>query len=324
MFEADKLVFLAEGESANTIPAINNPKFIAAAAVDFLNDTSRVIGIKAGSTIRAYPIEIMDWHEVVNDQLGSLPVAITYSSLSGSSIAFNRRVGRDILEFGASGLLYNSNSIFTDSPTATDWLQFWRIGVRGNLTDNKLASYSVFEMKWQKWKQLHPGSEVLSRSTGFNRPYGAYPYGDYRTDSTKILFDLDADMDSIGLVLSPKEKILGINVAGMAKGYALSLFPGSKFSLLQDEVNREPVVVIGNEEAGFIVAYSRRTNNDQVLDFSMVDSMDTPMLRDQNNRLWTIFGELNEDERVKLNRLESNMAYWFIWKTFFKDIDLLL
>ena len=103
------------------IPAINNPKFTKANEVTFLADSNLVIGVKIGNIIRAYPLVIMDWHEVVNDVIDTFPIALTYSALSGSSIGINRQVQERLLEFRVSGLLYNSNTILSEFETFSDW-----------------------------------------------------------------------------------------------------------------------------------------------------------------------------------------------------------
>ena len=92
--------FVKEGEGKNEIPALNNPAFLPATEIDFLADTSLVLGLQIDGEIRAYPLNILHWHEIVNDEIGTMPVAITYSTLSGSSIAFERIVDSVLLEFG--------------------------------------------------------------------------------------------------------------------------------------------------------------------------------------------------------------------------------
>jgi hypothetical protein len=313
---------IAEGEGNESIPAIDNPNFTIASEVNFLQDTSRLIGIKVGNEIRAYPLEIMDWHEVVNDVIDSLSIAITYSALSGSSIAFNRNVKGNVLKFRVSGLLFNSNTIFNERSTLTDWLQFSRVGVRGALIDTKLESYPVFEMNWLNWQQLFPNSRVLNRNTSFNRPYGTYPYGDYRSDTTKILFSLPISIDTIKKELFPKEKLLGVNVNEIVKGYRLNAFAAQGLSIIEDEINGEPIVVLGSQEYGFMMAYSRRNNVGKILNFTISNSSEAPYIEDDEGNKWNIFGESQSDSSIKLEKLNATIAYWFTWKTFYNNIEI--
>lgn len=313
---------IAEGEGSGDIPAINNPKFTKASAVDFLLDSNIVIGMKMGNTIRAYPLLIMDWHEVVNDVVDSLPIALTYSALSGSSIGLDRRINNQVLEFRVSGLLYNSNTIFNEFETFSDWSQMLRKGIRGDFSESNLTDFSVFEMKWGKWKNLFPDSEVLNLNTSYNRPYGTYPYGDYQTDATKILFNLPLDIDSLNTIIPLKEKILGVIDGSIVKGYRQDSFSKNGFSLIQDQINGTPIIILGSDEFDSMVAYSARASDGQMHQFSLVETTNEILLLDEQGNHWSIFGESIETEGLHLQRLVSNTAYWFTWATFYPEIEI--
>lgn len=313
---------IAEGEGNGDIPAINNPQFTKATDVTFLEDSSVVIGLKLGSVIRAYPLLIMDWHEVVNDEIDSIPIAVTYSALSGSGIGLFRRVNEQILEFRVSGLLYNSNTILNEFETFSDWSQMLRMAIRGDLVEIPLAEFSVLEMKWSKWKSLFPESEVLNLNTSYNRPYGTYPYGDYQTDATKILFNLPLDIDSLNIILPLKEKILGVMVDGIVKGYRQKHFTNEGFSLIQDEINGKPIIIIGSNEFDSMIAFSAQSNDGQTHQFTLVESMNEIILVDEMGNRWTIFGESIDNEGRRLQQLVSNTAYWFTWATFYPTIEI--
>lgn len=313
---------ISEGEGNGDIPAINIPKFTPASQVTFLADSSIIIGIKINDIIRAYPVEIMDWHEVVNDQFDSIPVAITYSALSGSSIALDRRVDNTVLQFRVSGLLHNSNTILTEFETFSDYSQMLRQGIRGDFSLKELAEYPIFEMTWGKWKTLYPDSEVMNQNTGYNRPYGTYPYGDYQTDSTQILFNLPLNIDSLNTINFLKEKVLGVKVGSIVKGYSLNNFIGEEFSLVTDEVNGSPIIVIGSASNNFMVAYSALSDSGDPLAFSIQTTNSQVLLIDNEGNQWTIFGESLENQTLKLDRLESNVAYYFTWATFYRTFEI--
>ena len=313
---------ITNGEGEGDIPAINNPKFTKAKEVTFLADSSIIIGLKVGTSIRAYPLIIMDWHEVVNDWIDTVPIALTYSALSGSSIGLNRTVRNQVLEFRVSGLLYNSNTIFSEFETFSDWSQMLRKGIRGDFSEIALTDFSVFETKWSKWKQLFPDSEVLNLNTGFNRPYGTYPYGDYQTDATKILFNLPLDIDSLNTILPLKEKILGVNINGVVKGYRQTNFATTGFSLIQEEINGEPIVIIGSNEFDSMTAYKATTNNGQIHQFTISETANEILLIDEIGNHWTIFGESVENNAQQLQQTVSNTAYWFTWATFYPEIEI--
>lgn len=313
---------IAEGEGSGDIPAINNPQFTQANQVNFLNDSSSIIGVNINGIIRAYPLEIMEWHEVVNDQFDTIPVAITYSTLSGSSVALDRRINNNILDFRVTGLLYNSNTIFNEFSTFTDWSQMLRQGIRGDFSLQPLKEYTIFEMRWDQWKSLFPTSEVLNRNTSYNRPYGTYPYGDYQTDSTQIFFNLPLDIDSLNRIYPLKEKVLGVKVGAIVKGYRIDQFAEKEFSIIADEVNGQPIIVIGSDTHQFMVAYSALSNGGEVLTFVLEKQDDEVLLIDNKGQRWTIFGELVDNPRVKLTQLQSNIAYYFTWATFYPSFDI--
>jgi len=313
---------IAEGEGNGDIPAINNPQFDKASETTYLTDESTIIGIKIGEKIRAYPLEILDWHEVVNDAIDSVPIAITYSTLSGSSIGLDRVVNGTTVNFRVTGLLYNSNTILSEFETFTDWSQILRKGIRGDLSETKLKDFQVLEMKWAKWKQLFPDSDVLNQNTSYNRPYGTYPYGDYRIDSTKIFFNLPHDLDSLNNIFFLKEKMLGVKVANIVKGYRLRSFLSAGFSLIEDEVNGEPIIIIGNPIAEFMVAYSAKNQNGQRRKFELQETEKEVLIVDEAGRQWSIFGTAIENNQLPLGKLESNIAYWFSWATFYPEIEI--
>ena len=315
-------VQIAEGEGDGDIPAINNPKFTKASEVTFLEDTSLIIGMKIGTTIRAYPLIIMDWHEVVNDMIDTLPIALTYSALSGSSIGLHRKIEERVLEFRVSGLLYNSNTIFSEFETFSDWSQMLRSGIRGDFSEIALTDFPVFEMSWSKWRALFPASEVLNLNTRFNRPYGTYPYGDYQTDATKILFNLPLDIDSLNIILPVKEKILGVIIGEHVKGYRQEHFATQGFSLIQDEINGDPVIIIGSAEFNMMMAYSAKATDGQIHQFTLMESDNEVLLVDETGQQWTIFGEAVENNELRLQKLVLNTAYWFTWVTFYPQIEI--
>lgn len=313
---------IAEGEGNGDIPAIDNPNFTKANQTTYLTDESTVIGIDIEGAIRAYPLEIMDWHEVVNDEVNDLPIAITYSALSGSSIAFDRNINGATVDFRITGLLHNSNTILSELETFTDWSQMLRKGIRGDLSETSLDDFQIVEMNWEKWKELFPNSDVLNQNTSYNRPYGTYPYGDYRIDSTKIFFNLPHDLDSLNQVLFLKEKILGVKVADIVKGYRLESFQEEGFSILEDEINGEPIIIIGSPSSAFMVAYSAKNENGQRRALEVQEQDGEVLIVDQAGNKWSVFGINIENNQLPLGKLESNIAYWFSWATFYPQIEI--
>jgi len=186
----DPADIISGGPPPDGIPPIDDPKFADAAAVDFLSPQEPVISLVLGHDARAYPAQILVWHEIVNDTVGGVPVTVTYCPLCNTGIAFRRPVieGK-LLDFGTSGKLYHSNLVMYDRQTESLWPQALGQAVMGPLTGTKLELVPVQMVAWADWLAEHPQGRVLSTDTGADRPYGQNPYEGYdRPDSAPFLF----------------------------------------------------------------------------------------------------------------------------------------
>jgi len=325
---------IQEGEDENDIPAINEPRFAAANTIDFLSDSSLVIGLNIGGVLRAYPLNILHWHEIVNDEIADTLVAITYSTLTGSGIAFHRRLNNNFsFRLKVSGLLYNNNLIVLDDFYERHWVQFQRLRVSGldsgaQQAPNRLFEFPVIEINWKTWQLLFPNSEVLTTRTGFNRPYQAYPYGDYQTsDSTFLfgdtsIFNLTKPLDSFADTISFKERVLGIIVGEDAKVYRFSAFPEKGIGIIEDEFRGEPIVVIGSQEHDLLVAYRSTRVDGSIAAFEIADS-DKLLIKDERGLVFDVFGKTNNgNSEEHLDTIRSNMGYWFAWLAFYPNVEV--
>jgi hypothetical protein len=147
--------------------------------VAWLRPSEPVFAERVGGQQRAYPVQIVIWHEIVNDTVVGVPVAVTYCPLCNTAIACDRRVAGRVLEFGTSGRLYNSILVMYDRQTSSLWVQFLRQVVAGVLPGTSLASFPVATVSWREWRSANPTGWVPSRSTGFARDYGRNPYPGY-------------------------------------------------------------------------------------------------------------------------------------------------
>jgi hypothetical protein len=204
------------GPARDGIPAINAPKFVSAAAAR-LEPQDRVLGIVRGGTAKAYPIKILNWHEIVNDRFGEEPIAITYCPLCGTGIAYLATVGDRATTFGVSGLLYNSDVLLYDRATQSLWSQLLSQAVAGPLKGQRLTPVALTHTTWADWKARHPESQVLSPDTGFARDYARDPYAGYASNP-KIMFPVASRSDRF----PAKELVLGIEMNGRHKAYAFS------------------------------------------------------------------------------------------------------
>lgn len=205
------------GPSPDSIPAIVAPEMIAPDEAGYLADEDQVVGLRIGQDARAYPLKILNYHQVINDRVGDVPLAVTYCPLSGAVLIFYRLVAGQEVTFGVSGLLYRSNVLLYDHETRSLWSQMLRKAVTGPLAGRRLDTQSVpLALSWSEWKKRFPAAGVLSNQTGFDRDYHIDPYGNYAT-SAKL-------WHPVGRVrrdLPPKTRVLGVASGSHAKAYPL-------------------------------------------------------------------------------------------------------
>jgi len=182
------------GPPPDGIPSVDDPRFHRIADVDFLRDNEPVFVLSISGDTRAYPLQIMMWHEIVNDTVGGVPVAVTYCPLCNSAFAHDRRAGARVLEFGVSGALWNSSLVMYDRQTHSLWSHFTGEGLLGVLAGTELNGYPVTLASWKEFRTAHPEGIVLSRDTGYAKDYGRNPYPGYDdVDNPPFLFDGEVD-----------------------------------------------------------------------------------------------------------------------------------
>jgi hypothetical protein len=208
---------LSGGPGKDGIPAILNPLFVQAKDAGFLSDDDRVLGITHGDEAKAYPIKVLNWHELVNDTIGGKPVVITYCPLCGTGIAFDALVHRRPYTFGVSGLLYQSDLLMYDHQTESLWSQIAMEAVAGSLTGTKLTPIFLTHTSWGDWRADHPNTLVLSTRTGHTRDYDRDPYLGY-AQRPDVMFSVS----HVDRRYHPKEWVLGIEVKGVFKAYPLT------------------------------------------------------------------------------------------------------
>ncbi len=227
------LEIMRGGPPKDGIPAIDNPKFAPVGKPSILEDNDKVFGISFGKERRAYPLRILVFHEIVNDIVGGHPVAITYCPLCGTAMAFDRKFGEDILSFGVSGLLYQSDVLMYDRQSESLWSQLGMQCVSGEMVGKKLKWLSGEMMTWKAWREKYPGSSVLTTETGFFRDNRIVPYQGYEQRSETI-FPFPENRRE----LKNKEWVAGVMVNSKAFAFNLKKLaeePGHKVILKHDD-----------------------------------------------------------------------------------------
>jgi hypothetical protein len=308
------------GPPPDGIPSIDNPKFISVQeASKFLKDSELVLGLNINGDIRAYPLQIIVWHEIVNDEVGGVPVAVTYCPLCFTNQVFNRTIDeRVVVQFGTSGKLYNSNLVMYDRTSKSLWSQALAEGIVGKYAGTKLERVPFDIAYWKEWKQLYPDSKVLSKDTGSNRPYGADPYGDYYTNSD-VLFPISNKDGRLSL----KEIVVGLENKGQYKAYKLQEIENKK--VINDQVNGksitlfslypfmirayDPVVEDGAEK--IVLQFDYNAKNNKFID-------------KQTGSLWTFEGKAisGQMKGKQLTRIAFDEGFWFEWVAFHPKTEI--
>lgn len=234
---------MAGGPGKDGIPAILNPVFAdAGSAGGFLKDSDRVMAISINGDSRAYPVKILNWHEIVIDKVGGQPIMITFCPLCGTGMMFDRRIKGEEYTFGVSGLLYESDMLFYDHQTDSLWSQIEGKAVTGKMSGAELKLLASLNTTWGYWKKKHPDTKALTTDTGHNRDYDANPYGNYNKSPGLMFPVLKTDRQ-----YNQKDMVLGVRINGKAKAY---FFPDLKKleTPLSDTVGGVPVLVHFDKE----------------------------------------------------------------------------
>ncbi|HIP94794.1 MAG TPA: DUF3179 domain-containing protein [Leucothrix sp.] len=240
---------LSGGPPRDGIPSIDKPNFINARNAAYLKPEDRILGITIKGESRAYPIRILNWHEIVNDKVKGEPIAVTFCPLCGSGIVYSANINGKAHQFGVSGLLYNSDVLLYDRQTNSLWSQILSKAISGKQVNKALTIIPTAHTSWAAWKKKYPDTKVLSTKTGFNRNYSRTPYGSYTKNGT-LYFPLAFKSKKY----HPKERVIGISINGKHKVYPFSElaktkrttlidnFAGKKLNIEFDVANRDGLI----------------------------------------------------------------------------------
>lgn len=316
---------LSGGPPKDGIPAVDNPQYLSIAdADDWLEPLEPVAVIEADGRVRAYPIQVLTWHEIVNDQLGDLPVTVTFCPLCNTAIAFDRRFDDQVLDFGTTGRLYYSNLIMYDRQTETWWQQATGEGIAGTYAGSRLGFVPLAMVSWEDFKASFPDGDVVSRDTGHSRQYGMNPYGGYdREGSRPFLYRGPATPSD----LPAMARVLTIELEGEAVAYPYALLQERR--VVDDQVGGTPVTVLwaagtasaldhslisAGRDVGAAVPFSRQVG-DRVLEFELRDGriVDTATGSVWNHLGKAVEGELADTQLVPVVGVNH---FWFSWAAF--------
>ena len=319
------------GPGKDGIPSIDDPKFASQEeASSWLKGVEPVISLEINGEARAYPIQILMWHEIANDELGGVPVAVTFCPLCYSAIVFDRRHDGEVLEFGVSGLLRHSDMIMFDRKTESLWQQFSGEALVGDYTGDFLTIVPSQLISFDQFRETYPDAEVLSRETDHRRNYGENPYAGY-DDINNSPFMLRKEVPG---EISPMEKVVGVRTEQEVKGYTYSVTRERR--VLHDEVGGEPIVIFHvdgmasaldnrsihrSRDDGATGVFSTVLNGEQ-LEFTFTDGkiMDT-----NTGSTWNISGRAVSGP-LEGEQLETKVYgdyFAFAWLVFYPETEMM-
>ena len=321
---------LSGGPRRDGIPPIDFPEFATVAqAPEYMNLLEPVIALEINGDARAYPLAVLIWHEIVNDEVGGIPVSITYCPLCNTAITFDRRVGDRVLDFGTSGMVRKSDLVMWDRQTESWWQQITGEAIVGELTLTKLDFIPAPLTSWEEFADAYPDGQVLTRNTGFYKNYASPPYQGYDyLDTEPFLF-----RGSIDPVLPSMERVIGLDLGQAKVAYPFSGFVDTP--VVHDTVSGQEIVIFfaggtlsafrgrGFEErrvVGTTGVFSPAVDG-RSLTFAAENGI---ILDEQTGSEWNLLGQAvaGELQGKNLEPLVHANHFWFAWQAFFPNTEI--
>lgn len=328
-------VGIPTNDPRDIIPPIDTPLFDSLADADWLGEREPGALVQIGGETRFYPLSIMTRHEIVNDWFGDTPVAVTFCPLCNTAVAFDRRVDGEVLRFGVSGLLRNSDLVMWDDATTSLWQQVTGESIVGDFAGTELDLIPISIVSYGDVVENSPDADVLSDDLGFNIRYGSNPYEFYSSGNRPFLFDGEPDDRFPAL-----SRVVGVTVTRSDGERVERAYPFGDVStarVVNDELGGEPIAIFwGGDTADALDATSiaesqaigtaiafQRTVGEQVLTFT--PTADSDKFSDpETGTTWSLLG-LGIDgplEGTQLATITHRNEFWFAWAAFFPDAEV--
>ena len=325
------LVGIPLSDPRDAIPPIDNPQFEAVSESDWIQGQEPGVLIEIEEDARFYPLSVMTRHEIVNDEVGGIPVAVTYCPLCNTALVFDRRFEGETLRLGVSGLLRNSDLVMWDDVTQTLWQQVTGEAIVGRHAGKSLTPLASAIVRWADFRDTHPDGQALSSDQGFGLVYGSNPYEFYSSRSRPYNF-YSGEIDDRFPAL---ERVVGISVNGIDKAYPFSLI--NKVRVVHDNLAGQELVVFWGAsdtadalDSGLIadavgigtgIVYNPFVDGKRL---TFVASGDTEFVDNETGTTWSILGKATSGELAgeELELLPHRNEFWFAWQAFFPDAEV--
>jgi hypothetical protein len=325
LIEYDEL--MAGGPPRDGIPSIDHPQFITSeAAQTWLADNEPVLAVILNGEARAYPVQILTWHEIVNDMVGDTPILVTFCPLCNSAIVFDRRLDGQLYEFGVSGLLRYSDMVMYDRTTESLWQQITATAIVGDLAGARLTFLPSSMISFADFRAAHPDGQILSRDTGYERPYGRNPYVGYDSlGQNPFLFRGTPDGR-----LPAMERVVAVTLNGLDLAYPYSLL--SAAGVIHDHQAGQDLVVfhLGGTSSALgaaVIAEAADVGATGVFDPNLGGRPLTfrrdgdKIVDEETGSSWNILGQAVEGPLTgeQLQPIIHGDHFWFAWAAFKPD-----
>jgi len=316
---------LSGGPPRDGIPPIDNPEFVDVNdAKSWIKDNEPVVFVKINNEVKAYPIQILIWHEIVNDTLGKKEISVTFCPLCNSTVVFDRNLDGKLYDFGTSGLLRNSDLVMWDRQSETLWQQFTGEAIIGNLTGKKLTMLASSMISFKDYYTAYPNGQVLSKVTGHHRAYGNNPYVGYDDiNNSPFLYN-----DPIDKRLKPMQRVVTISGQTSAKAYTYTILKTKK--VVNDTFDGKDIAVFhksgtssaldgrnisNSRDVGTTAVFSTKLDG-TILDFAY--DKDLGIIDTKTKSSWNIFGQAvsGKYKGKTLEQIVHADHFWFSWAAF--------
>ena len=306
----------------DVIKPVYQPKYDNVDGGDWLDEDELVIGYEGDTEAFAYPIRMLNLHEIVNELIDGAPVVITYCPLCGSGVVYSRELGDETLVFGNTSALYESDMVMYDHQTGSYWFQTFGEAIVGPLTGKRLTLLPSRTTTWADWKAQHPETKVLSRDLGLLRggasAYGRGSFAGYQERLNQGRFAFPVDVDRLDSRLKPGESVLAVEVSGRHKAYALSADRETR--LINDSLGGRDIVVVVRPEGPTGLAFFADVGGESHA-FKLIDGA---VVDEETGSLWNDAGRAlgGSLAGLQLTPVPSRTSFWFSIAGAVPGIDL--
>ena len=330
----DPAEIISGGPPPDGIPPIDDPQFVTVAEADeYLTAAEPVVILEIDGDARAYPVQVLIWHEIVNDTVGGVPVSVTYCPLCNSAVSYIRQVRGVETTFGTSGRLFASALVMYDRATESLWTHFDGRAVVGVLTGDTLEPIGSPLVAWENFKQAYPTGMVLDRdATGFARDYGRNPYVGY-DDQDGVAFLFRGALDDRAQAL---QRVVGVTIGDDAKAWTAGAVSGGEAKATQSQVGGQEIVILwvagqataledsnvdGGRDVGSVGVFIPVADG-QSLTF---EAQGANFVDTQTGSTWDVFGKATAGSLLgqSLERVPHLDTFWFAWSTYQAGTDII-